>query len=361
MDYFMKHIIIIICVAVSTSICGQQNIVEISPELNTIPNNSRQIDTLNLQFSFPCTAFIGEYGVESNGTNIYVTQWLDDSIAKYDLMGNIIEKFEIDGVGRTRDMAYDGQNYYGSPNEFYFYILDLDNKILIDQVNTSFKIRGMAYDFIEDVLWATEMWDPKFYKIDMNGNILDSWMASGITLGAISGLAYDNDSEDGPFLWGFSQDSTGAVVVKYDIASQSQTGNVIDVSGLVDENAVAGGLYMRDMNLKTTPAIGGLIQNQLVFAFELNYANSLVDIEDNFISKMKIYPNPAANFVTIELGFSEEPVLLKLYDTKGNLINNYLIANDKYTINTTDLNSGTYFIDLSIEGKFSIIRKLLVE
>lgn len=357
----MKKIILLIIVGLTINGFAQQANSELSPELTTLPESTTKTDTFNLQFSFPCTAFIGEYGVESDGVNVYVSQWLDDSIAKYDVNGNVIETFVIDGVGRVRDMAYDGEYYYGSPRDYYFYVMDMENKTLLNTINTSVEIRGMAYDIVEDELWASENWTTNFIKMDMSGNVLDTWSASNVTYESISGIAFDNDSDNGPFLWGFSQEGSGALIVKHDIATQSQTGSVIDVSGLANDYAIAGGLFMNDMQLKSAIALGGVLQNDLVFAFELSYANSLVSVEDNFISQMKIYPNPANDFVNIELGDSNEPVDFKFYDATGKTILINSIRENNYTINTSDLETGIYFLELSQKGNFSITKKIMVK
>jgi hypothetical protein len=301
----MKKVIIFLitvqCSVFSVHLANaQQDHIELSPLSNASYSNNPESDSLNLQFSFPTIAFVGEYGVETDGTSLYVTQWLGDSLAKYDQDGNVIETFVLTGVSKLRDLAWDGQYYYGSPNNFHFYILDLDNKLVLDTVFTSFRIRGMAYDPGEDVLWASEHWDPSFYKMDKQGNVIDSWIPSGITLDAISGLAYDNFSPGGPFLWGFSQDSTGAIIVKYDITNQTQTGNMIDVANLVTEPAYAGGLFIHQMEQRDVPTIGGMIQNQLVFSLELDYANMLVGIQDKgLVELMEVFPNPATDVIKI--------------------------------------------------------------
>ncbi|MBU2650717.1 MAG: hypothetical protein KKA81_07270, partial [Bacteroidetes bacterium] len=147
---------------------AQQENIELAPNCQ-IDQTIAARDTFELFFSFPTIAYIGEYGAETDGDYIYSTQWLDDSLARYELTGNIIERFVITGVGHVRDMAYDEQYFYGSPNDFFFYVLDLDNKTLISTHQTSFRIRGMAYDPIEDVLWASEHWTPMFYKLDKQG------------------------------------------------------------------------------------------------------------------------------------------------------------------------------------------------
>ena len=351
----MKKLLFIALSFLAIQAFTQNNSIELAPGVNAEPNLFQK-DTFNLFFSFPAIAFIGEYGVESDGTKLYSTQWLDDSLASYDLSGNVTERFVIPGVERVRDLAYDGQYYYGSPNEFYFYVLDLDNKTLINTVATTFKIRGMAYDPIEDVLWASEHWSPNFYKMDKQGNILDSWIPSGITMDAISGLAFDNNSPFGPFLWGFSQDSTGAMIVKYDIPNQAQTGNMIDVSVLALEQSYAGGLFLHEMDERAVPAIGGVIQNQLIFALELDYINMLVGIGDEHevISLMKIYPNPARDVLNIKTDIKVPGIYsINIINQQGQTVQESTMnfsASDPVSVDISGLTHGVYFLQLTGNG-----------
>lgn len=359
----MKNLLLILICLFGLNTFAQQNQVEIAPNSNVNPDAIISRDTLNLQFSFPCTAFMGEYGVNTDGTNIFVTQWSNDSIARYDELGTVHDEFVIPGVHYVRDLAYDGQYYYGSPSDFFFYVLDLDNKVLIDIIHTSFRIRGMAYDPVDDVLWATEQWDPMFYKMDKQGNILDSWLPTGITLDAISGLAYDNTSPDGPFLWGFSQDSTGAIIIKYDIANQAQTGNMIDVSVLALDYAIAGGLFIRQMQYKSETVIGGMLQNDLVFAFELGYANQLVDIESHeMIPVMEIFPNPVKDVLNINISSQDQELSCRIINQAGQIIQDRTLnvsGSSNISLNTSMLEPGIYFIQISSNKGYSITKKFL--
>jgi hypothetical protein len=281
---------------------AQQVSIEKSPTLVDNPIIPLARDTFNLQFQFPTAAFIGEYGIESDGQYIYVTQWLNDSIAKYDLSGNVLEMFTIPGVSQVRDLAWDGTYFYGSPNDYKFYILDFTNKILVNTCYTDMRIRGMAYDEDTDALWVSEHWSPSFFRLDKtDGSILDSLAPSGITMDAISGLSYDNISPGGPYLWGFSQDSTGAIIVKYDIPNAAQTGNMIDVYGLAVGAAYAGGLFIEEISGLTGVSIGGMIQNNQVFGLELGYANALVGIPDIDIQEMQVYPNPVSDILYLKI------------------------------------------------------------
>ena len=106
----MKYLLLILTIFFSLNAYAQKG-YEIAPNSNINSQTAAELDTFNLQFTFPCAAFIGEYGVNTNGADIYVTQWLDDSIARYDESGNVQELFTISGVEKTRDLAYDGQYY----------------------------------------------------------------------------------------------------------------------------------------------------------------------------------------------------------------------------------------------------------
>lgn len=361
----MKKLLLIGVCLIGLSTFAQQY-TEISPFSNPVPSYTPPRDTFNLQFSFPCTAFVGEYGVETNGTDIYVVQWLGDSISKYDQQGNVIESFVIPGVERVRDMAYDGQYYYGGNNHNYFYVLDLENKVLINTIQTSFNVRGMAYDPIEDVLWTSGNWAPEFHKIDKQGNELDYWIANGITMNGITGLAYDNYTYGGPSLWGFSQDSTGVMIVKYDIATQSQTGNMIDMSSIaINTSGLAGGLFINEMPIRTGVTLGGCIQNDVIFAFDLDYANQMVvGIKDQeLISSLNIFPVPASDQLNISVKTKDGTELeCRIINQTGQLVHHQkLTINESGTISIdiSALGTGTYFVQLSSDKGYSLTKRFL--
>ncbi len=360
----MKKLILIVACFIGLSTIAQQTL-EISPYSTADPMHESVRDTFNLQFLFPCDAFVGEYGVETNGTDIYMTQWYGDTIAKYDQFGNVLDVFTIPGVERIRDMAFDGQYYYGGNAHNYFYILDLDNKVLIDTVHTSFNVRGMAYDPIEDVLWTSGDWEPDFHKIDMQGNILDYWMAAGVTMHSITGLAFDNYTYGGPSLWGFSQDSTGVMIVKYDIATQTQTGNMIDMSSIAEGGfGYAGGLFINEMSIRSGITLGGIIQNDVVFAFDLEYANMMVVGIDNhdMLASFDVYPNPVSNILNISLETDNlSNVTCSIFNQIGQLVyqqDSQLNQKGTLSIETGSFETGTYFVQLSGSG-FNFTKKFI--
>jgi len=363
----MKKLLLIGAILIGFSTFAQE-INEVSPFSNIVPSYVAPRDSFNLQFTFPCDAFVGEYGVETDGQYLYMTQWYGDTIAKYDQGGNVIDVFTIPGVERVRDMAYDGQYYYAGNNNNFIYVIDFDNKILIDTIYTGFNVRGVAYDVVEDVLWTSGNWAPEFNKLDMQGNVLESWIAGGITMNSITGLAYDNYTTGGPSLWGFSQDSTGVVIVKYDIATQMQTGNMIDMVSITQGGmgGYAGGLFINDMGpTRTVPTLGGCVQNDIIFAFDLDYANAMVvGIEDQtMISSLNIYPNPAQDQLNISMNMEEKTELdCRILNQTGQLVfNQKLVVTEsgELSIDISSFDSGTYFVQLASEKGFSLSKKFV--
>lgn len=359
----MKTIVTLSALLISTTLVAQTPLFEKAPVIpeNTTASTTR--DTFNLQFQFPTAAFVGEYGIESDGQFIYITQWLGDSIAKYDMSGNVLDTFEIPGVSQVRDLAWDGTYFYGSPNDYKFYVLDLNNKLLINTFTTDMKIRGMAYDPDTDALWVSEHWSPSFFRIDKNsGATLDTLQPAGITLDAISGLAYDNQSPNGPFLWGFSQDSTGAIIIKYDIPNKTQTGNMIDVSTLATGAPYAGGLFIEPITGMPGVTIGGMIQNDQVFALELGYANTLVSIDEKTKMELKIYPNPAQDQLFLEINDSGD-YKVSVYNQLGQVVMEddiRISGNSQASVSVSSLEEGIYIVEiLDVNGmgtRLSFIR-----
>ena len=72
--------------------------------------------------------------------------------------------------------------------------------------------------------------------------------------------------------------------------------------------------------------------------------------------KFNLYPNPAQDFVTIEV---DAPSTLQIFDMQGRLVRQQQLTNPTNTINTNDL-KGTYFVRV-ISGKKLETKKLIVK
>ncbi len=92
--------------------------------------------------------------------------------------------------------------------------------------------------------------------------------------------------------------------------------------------------------------------------FQLEKTTSVNDIKEE---KVSIYPNPASERVNIRIPNTlYELIKIKVYNLKGNLVKQLSGTGNEFTIKTSGLNSGVYF--LHIQGQsFNITQKLIIE
>ena len=101
----------------------------------------------------------------------------------------------------------------------------------------------------------------------MNGAYLNSFPTG--YWGSYYGFAYDNWTDGGPYLWGFSQDGSGAILIQIDLSTGAEV-YAVDVLPILGGNEIAGGLYtMCSMFYNNIVTIGGVLQNEMLFGMEL--------------------------------------------------------------------------------------------
>ena len=226
--------------------------------------------------------FNGNYaaqpGVETDGQYIYTSSWqtgYGSWFHKYDLNGNWIEDFDIAGVTAIRDMAYDGQYFYGGANSSTIYQMDFTNKVLIGTINTSVAgVRHIAYDSQNDGFWCGGWSD--IQEVNRSGAIINSGSTG---LSGMYGSAYDPWTAGGPYLWIFDQGGNGVDIQQYSIANGALTGvmhDASDIPGFSSGNSLAGGLCISNTAVAGKIALIGNIQNdpQTIFAYDLGEATA---------------------------------------------------------------------------------------
>jgi hypothetical protein len=186
-------------------------------------------------------------GMEFDGTYFWVSgrHPVDEThkLHKFDRNGNYIESFD-QGTSSTwgwRDLTFDGAYLYGSDENALAQI----DPATGEQIGTlpmpssiAAPMRGLAYDPETDHFWAANF-TSNLIEFNRSGTTLHSFPN---TL-SIYGLAWDNVTEGGPWLWAFSQDGTPATLVsQIDPATGEPTGvtfYAIDHDGAGDD--LAGG------------------------------------------------------------------------------------------------------------------------
>jgi hypothetical protein len=244
-------------------------------------NNSDALWTLLFQYTLNAT---GEAGIENDATNIYTTMWnTGGSFKKYTkATGAYVGAFTISGLptgasNGIRDLATDGQYFYGSNSTTSIYKMDFATNTLVSTISTSIAgIRHIAYDQSANGgnggfwcgAWTT------MNLVSMSGASLATNVISG--LANCYGCAVDNQSTGGPFLWTFDQNTNGANLVQYKITGTTvaATGVTKDAStlpGYLVGDDIAGGLSVGQVGTKL--ALIGMIQGNTnpcrAFAYEI--------------------------------------------------------------------------------------------
>jgi len=101
--------------------------------------------------------------------------------------------------------------------------------------------RGMAHDPVTDHFW-TANWASDIYEFDRTGMVHGNWSNTY----SIYGMAWDDVSPDGPWLWVFTQEAPGAVVYQWDPIIHDYTGLFLDLSQA--GGIAAGAAFTTDWN-----------------------------------------------------------------------------------------------------------------
>ena len=226
-------------------------------------------DLFDFQFVYPVGVGGGEAGMECDGNYMYTTKWNGNGFYRYELDGTYIETFTVTGCpGNIRDLAWDGQYFYGGAATNTVYEMDFDTQTTISTINAPIAVRAIAYDEVNDGFWANNWSDP-ITLFDRSGNPLDSFNC-GVFI-SYYGFAWENVLPDGPYLWGYSQGGpTTNQLVQFDIATGEETGVNFDIGSIFTVGTgIAGGLYISDALVPGKWTIGGTSQNTILWGVEL--------------------------------------------------------------------------------------------
>ncbi len=220
--------------------------------------------------AFPVVDLDGTYGIVCDGYFFYTGNWQYNRFDKYSLYGEFLERFEIPGVSCTIDLTYDGEYFYGSPNNDTIYQMDFENKTLVSTIiATGSIINSISYDSDNDAFWITtdDYYGP-LKLISRTGATLKTLTTINT---AMSGFAYDNVSEGGPFLWAYTPvEDDQHILVKLDLTTGAaqQTFNLMPY-GIFGNNSLSGGLEITNAVVPGKWTFIGCSQNDVIFVVEL--------------------------------------------------------------------------------------------
>lgn len=236
----------------------------------------------DIQFEYDVETPTGEQsitGCEFDGTHFLVSEWgysgatQPTIVSKLDKDGNLVDQWLptwlSGGSGGLRDLAYDGEYFYGGNTGNTIYCFDVDGT-LITSWATPAPVRSIAYDEDHDAFWVNN-WEEDLLLVDRSGSTLYTIVSPP----SMYGSAWEKRCSGTPALWIFTGTSEGGPcqVEKFiDLYSGgTNLGIQHQVSDDFDPTGIAGGLFYTDEFESGNATLGGIVQMSpdTLFGYEL--------------------------------------------------------------------------------------------
>ncbi|MEC8603220.1 MAG: hypothetical protein VXY47_02610, partial [Bacteroidota bacterium] len=214
-------------------------------------------------------------GVMWTGTEFWCAKWNSADIFTADSNGNSTGSFAINGITGTRSMTTDGTHTYIGTAGSEIYKVDPATKTLDTIIYTNVNsCRYLTYDPTLNGnaggFW-TGAYGSDITAVDMSGNTLSTISSATHGLSGIYGMAYDDFTIGGPFLWAFDQGGNDADIVQLDMQG-NPTGVVHDANSDLNGGGIsglAGGLFICNNFISGTTSMIGINQGESLFSYEL--------------------------------------------------------------------------------------------
>ena len=245
---------------------------------------SREIWDLHFQVDVTtATGFANISGTETDGEYFYVSNSMNNQIAKLDLAGNLVDTFSIPNIPfGLEDMTTDGSYFYsGSGSASTIFQMDFSTHTIVDDITTPMAVDGIAYDPDEDGFWITNWQSQMLILIDRNGTVLNQMV---FTDGA-NGLTHQTDATGNDYLWIYSGIYTGGdgIVTQYQLPGLIPTGLTHNVTSDFP-GTHSGGLFFSNEIILGIEILGGIAKGTAccLFGYEIGSLGAAPGPPTNF-------------------------------------------------------------------------------
>ena len=202
----------------------------------------------------------GQQAVATDGNYIYTASWQATptggyTFYQYTMDGTFVEGFDIAGATGIRDLATDGQYFYGSSGGTQIFCMDFTTRTLVSTINCSgLTSRHLTYDPVRDGFWSGNWTTLALYS--RTGALIQNGPATTSAYGS----SYYVDADGVEHLYLFCQTSpdgsTNRVqVIDYNITTNTLVSDPVhicnDIPGYDSANGIAGGCFIGTYDNKT--------------------------------------------------------------------------------------------------------------
>lgn len=135
-------------------------------------------------------------------------------------------------------------------------------------------------------------------------------------------------------------------------AGATRGDNVVDNIEKIETIAPAAG----DYTVRVSHKGNTLVNNEQSFSLVLTSSNSVLNVTDNLIENLVMYPNPANSKLYINA--SETIESIRVYTVQGKTVKDIRVASKNNVVDIQNLGTGIYFVKVVSKNKMEVIRLL---
>ncbi len=312
-----KKIITLLFALLWCSTLFAQDFAEVSPTLTPVNHDPALEATWDVEFNYDAVAVTGAAG---NAGVVYIptidkfwtSRWASGVAHQWNSNGTLDVQFTLPFTG-TRGMCFDGQYVYHSTATTTVQIVDPVTKLVVGTVPVVGAPNGFRFitynpdgnsgaGSIIGGNWTAP--NLNFYEFSLSGMLLRT-ITNAVT--GTYGLAYDNWSPGGPFLWVWSQGAgagTPQLIQQMNWTSGTYTGVTHDVMTDI-ATGIAGGLFITDELIPGEVTLGGMLQGNpdtdRLFGYELttvSTGNTYFEDFEGFVAAQQVACQDPVNWTT---------------------------------------------------------------
>lgn len=225
----------------------------------------------DIQFDHAAGKLPGRAGAYWTGTEFWISRWSNDSLFTVDVNGNVTSSFKIAPITGVRGITGDGTSLFLATATTTVYQVNPVTKTIVGTITMPVAARSITYN------QALNSGAGGFYisnfgaaitVVTKTGSLISSIPQGTHGLSGVYGLAFDNISTGGPYLWAYNQGGNGGDIVQLNLPTGTQTGLIHDAT--VDFDGLAGDIFIATNIVPGKNTIGGLAQGASLFGYELS-------------------------------------------------------------------------------------------
>lgn len=351
--------------------------------------------------------YLQNFGVINDGVSLF-----DPSIIEFNLQSSISQNLYFELVFGSEEYPEWMSPFYA--DAFCFFVSEVENDIdpnydssPINIMETGNIINAEECDIINKPIsvWTVRPYSEVFnlpsmngclYQFNDEGQLCDAISYDGYTsnllfnLALVSGAKYhiklviidgagpaidsgiflkksiSDNFNFADFEWGQATYSDDGISISFTNTSPLNSNDNFfwdfNNDGIIDSN-LANPTYIYSepgTYLVSLEIINDCLGSSETISYEVFVESNNTNIIGNSSESVSFYPNPASNFLNVDLSYDNKDYLLDFFDKSGRKLNTFKLKNSRNQIDLTNYENGVYYVRLSNNNQFQTFERIII-